>query len=113
MRFKVPTFQKSNAEEKMRYTTEIWERETGQNQLFVANWYKVNHGDRCPLPTALSYLTGFRRFIGEIPESGQRELHGDIYDRFLHPLPHYGEQLLHVVGVGAQLARLLRRNFGS
>ncbi len=54
------------------------------------------------------YLTGLGRFIGEVPEGGERELHGDINDRLLHPLPHYGEQLLHVVGVGAQLARLLR-----
>jgi len=60
-----------------------------------------------------TYLAGFWRFIREVPECGERKLHGDIYYGLLHPLPHYGEQLLHVVGVGAQLARLLRRYFGS
>ena len=60
----------------------------------------------------MSYPASFGRFIREIPQCGEGELHGDVYDGLLHPLPHDGEQLLHVVGVGAQLARLLRRDFG-
>lgn len=59
------------------------------------------------------HLAGFGRLVSEIPQGGKCELHGDVDDGLLHTLTHDGEQLLHVVGVRAQLARLLRRDFGS
>ena len=53
-----------------------------------------------------------RRLVGEVPECGEGELERDVEVVLHHPVPHDREQLLHVAGVGPQLASLLGGDLG-